>query len=149
MEYTPPVGFYFVLSISGETEETASAFNEVSGLTMEMDTPEISEGGSNRFEHRLPTSPKYSNLKFMRGLIAKDSALAKWCNNTFRNGLENQIQTKTLLVKLLDAEGESLSVWQFENAWPVQWAVSDLDSANAELMIESLEFSYNFFERLT
>ena len=150
MENTyPPVGFYFKLSFGQGTSRVDQAFKEVSGLAMEMDTEEITEGGNNTFRHRVPTSVKFSNLVLKRGLVPKDSALISWCTDTFGSGLESYIKTKNVVVSLLDENGNPLKSWSFVNAWPVKWSAADLNSMNNEVLIETLEFSYSYFEVVT
>jgi phage tail-like protein len=46
---------------------------------------------------------------------------------------------------LLDEARNILKSWSFVNAWPVKWAVSDLNSDN-KIMIESLELAYGSFQ---
>jgi len=142
----PPVSFYFQLTFSGVSGKTEASFKEVSGITMEMGIEEIAEGGVNTFKHRVPTTAKFSNLVLKRGLVAKNSALAKWCLDTLGNGLEETIETKNIIVNLLDENGTPLKSWSFVNAWPVKWAVSDFNSMNNEIAIETLEFAYSYFE---
>ena len=139
----PPVAFYFRVSIPGET---GTAFQEVSGISMEMNAEEVEEGGSNRFKYKVPTAAKYSNLVLKRGLAAKDSALLKWCTDTLNGDLTQKIEPKSLMVELVNEKGSPSMSWHFVYAYPVKWAVSDLDSMNDEIVIESLEFTYTYFE---
>ncbi len=146
MNEFPPVAFYFQLSFSGVSGNVDTAFKEVSGLTMEMGVEEITEGDTNSFKHRVPTSVKFSNLVLKRGLVSKDSELIAWCLKTLNGKLEDAIETKNIVVKLLDENGSPLKSWSFINAWPVKWAASDLNSMNNELLIENLELTYSYFE---
>jgi phage tail-like protein len=145
-ENYPPVSFYFQLTFSGVSGKTEASFKEVSGITMEMGIEEIAEGGVNTFKHRVPTSAKYSNIVLKRGLVAKNSALAKWCLDTLGNGLEETIETKNIIVNLMGENGKPLKSWSFVNAWPVKWVASDFNSMNNEIAIETLEFAYSYFE---
>ena len=145
-EIYPPVSFYFELSFSGVTAKSEAAFKEVSGITMEMGIEEIAEGGVNGYKHRVPTTAKFSNLVLKRGLVPKGSDVATWCTNTLSGGLEEAIETKTIVVKLLDETGAPLKSWSFANAWPVKWAIADFNSMNNDIAIETLEFSYSYFE---
>tara|TARA_Y100000782_G_scaffold115414_1_gene158054 strand:+ start:5794 stop:6243 length:450 start_codon:yes stop_codon:yes gene_type:complete len=142
----PPVSFYFSLSFSDTSGSSDASFKEVSGITMEMVVDDITEGGVNGYKHRVPTTVKYSNLVMKRGLIPKNSAVAQWCMDTLLGGLEETIETKNIVVNLLNEDGKPLQSWSFANAWPVKWAVSDLNSMNNEIAIETLEFAYSYFE---
>lgn len=142
----PPVAFYFKVTFEGESGE--SSFKEVSGISMEMDTEEITEGG-NSYKHRVPTSVKFSNLVLKRGLVPKDSAIVQWCSDTLESGLSTGITTKSITVSLLDEDANPLSTWNFLNAWPVKWSISDFNAMNNEIAIETLELSYSSFTKVT
>lgn len=146
MNIYPPVSFYFKLSFSGISGQVEASFKEVSGITMEMGIEEIAEGGVNGFKHRVPTTAKFSNLVLKRGLVPKDSELAQWCMDTLTGNLENALETKMITVHLLEASRKPLKSWSFNNAWPVKWSVSDLNSMNNEIAIETLEFAYSNFQ---
>jgi len=145
----PPVGFYFRLSFGEGSSKVDASFKEVSGLSMEMNTEEITEGGNNAFKHRVPTSVKFSNLVLKRGMVPKDSPIVTWCMETLGGGLDALIKTKNITVSLLDENGDPLKSWGFANAWPVKWSASDFNSMNNEVVIETLEFSYSYFEEVT
>jgi phage tail-like protein len=144
-ESPPPASFYFELSIVGQTAEPRIGFKEVSGISMEMGAEEITEGGENRFKHRVPTAVKYSNLVLKRGLMPQNSEIAKWCIETLSGNMSTTMETKTIIVSLLNEKGSPLKSWNFINAWPVKWAVSDLNSMSSEIIIETLEFAYSYF----
>ncbi|RMA57706.1 phage tail protein [Ulvibacter antarcticus] len=143
--YYPPLGFYFRLSFSDEAGKLDAAFKEVSGISMEMGVEEIVEGGNNNFKHRVPTSVKFSNLVLKRGLVPKDSGIVDWCQRTLGGGLMETIENKTINVELLNENGDPLMSWNFFNAWPVKLETSDLNSMNNEIVIESLEFAYSYY----
>jgi hypothetical protein len=39
--------------------------------------------------------------------------------------------------------------WAFVDAWPLRWVTAPMDSMSNEVLTESMEFSYQYFERLT
>lgn len=143
--YYPPVGFYFKLSITGVSNASDAGFQEVSGITAELGIEEIAEGGENRFKYRVPDRAKYSNLVVKRGLVVKNSALAQWCLTTIPGDFSAQITTKTVTVVLMDPNGNNLMAWDFINAWPVKWSVSDFKSTDDSVVVESIEFAYSYF----
>jgi phage tail-like protein len=145
----PPVAFYFRLSFNGLSGSVDTSFKEVSGISMEMDTEEIAEGGNNSFKHKVPTSVKFSNLVVKRGLVPKNSPLIEWCNKTLGSSLSEYIDAKNIVVSLLDENGDPLKSWSFANAWPVKWSAADLNSMNNEVLIETIEFAYSYFEKVT
>lgn len=149
MNRYPPVAFHFRLSFEDTAGTVDASFKEVSGITMEMGTEEITEGGNNLFKHRVPTSVKFPNLVLKRGMVTIGSPLIEWCDDTLIGGLSEVIKTKTVVVHLLNAKSNPLAAWNFVNAWPVKWSISDLNSMNNELVIETLELSYSFFYKLS
>jgi phage tail-like protein len=116
-------------------------FQSVSGLSSELQTETIKEGGENRFEHELPVRTKFPNLVLKRGLI-KDSSLIRWCLNTFQN---LEIRPVDLEVKLLNEEHKPLVTWAVKQAWPKKWTVEDLSAMDSKVLIESLELRYQYF----
>lgn len=149
--YYPPVGFHFRVEFSFLPIGSNDArFQEVSGLSAEVSMEEITEGGENRFAHRLPNRAKYSNLILKRGLLT-DSLLIGWLKNSIEN-----IQTRpgffepaTVTVTLLNEEHEPVGdTYVFVNAWPVKWSVSDYKAQDNSLVIETIELSYNYFTKI-
>ncbi len=136
------VGFYFEFSFEGGD----TAFKEVSGISKELGVEEIESTGENRFKYRLPTLTTSGNLVLKRGITPKDSQLIKWCIDTLDNGLTNSIETKDISVNLLNSEGEVLMKWMFYKAYPVKYAVADLRSQDNEVLIETLELAYTYFD---
>ena len=57
-------------------------------------------------------------------------------------------ETQNILVLLLNEEGLPLVAWGFVNAWPLRWQVSPMSSQENRILTESLELSYNYFERV-
>lgn len=138
----PPGGFYFKVTLQGDGIGEESSFQQVTGLTVEMSSDEITEGGENRFKHRLPTSPKYNNLILKRGLVT-NSNLRKW----IEKGINGDMITPVMVtITLLNEANESLRSWMVHNAWPVKWEFSSLDAMNNSLAIESLELAFDYFE---
>lgn len=133
-----PVAFYFQVTIQGSD----LAFKEVSGLTNEMELEEVAEGGLNEYVHKLPKQIKHGNLILKRAIgRAKDEDVA-WIREIIEGDKFEAIQTKDIIVKLLNAEGNVLTSWTCRNAFPVKWEVDSLDSEKNSVLIETLEFSY-------
>ncbi|MGB5944074.1 MAG: phage tail protein [Leeuwenhoekiella sp.] len=139
----PPVGFHFKVEFFGITDQEVDfQFQSVSGLSAEMTTEEITEGGENRFKHKLPLRATYPNLVLKRGLIT-DSKLITWC----RNAIENFVFKPTdLTVKLLNNEHEPLTTWNVVHAYPVKWSVSEFDAEKNSVVIETIELAYRYFK---
>lgn len=153
-QYYPPAAFYFSVKVLGSptsaTPQTASdaSFQEVSGIRAELAVEEIVEGGENRFAYRLPQRSKYPNLVLKRGIVTKDSFLADWASATLGSNMSTPIKLQTIQVSLLNESGSPTVSWRFVNAYPIRWEIVPLSSQDNKILIETLELSYNFFEKV-
>lgn len=140
--YYPPVSFYFQVKFSGISDDELDAqFQSVSGLSVEVQTENVKEGGENRFEHVLPVRTKYSDLVLKRGVVTNTKAV-KWFLDTFQN---LEIRPADLTITLLNPDGKPLITWNVVHAWPKKWAVEDLSAMESKLLVESMEMSYQYF----
>ena len=145
--YLPPVAFFFEVSIDGG-QKYDSSFKEVSGIEIEMDVEEIIEGGNNNFKHRLPGRSRYRNLVLKRGLVKENTALHDWISATLLSeaNLDEQIDKRKITINLNNPDGSQVMSWSFENAYPVKWSVSNFNSQENALVVETLEFAYRKFQ---
>lgn len=146
MDY-PMTGFHFKVEFIGVDDLTNNdvRFQEVSGLSSEIGTEDVKEGGENRFTHKLPLPATYPNLVLKRGMM-KNTGLVSW----FRNAIENfAFEPVTLKVSLLNEEHDPVMSWNFVKAYPVKWSVSDLDATKNEVMIDTVELSYQYFTQIS
>ena len=142
----PLVGFYFNVEFLGLDHATDNdiRFQEVAGLSSEIGTEELKEGGENRFSHKLPMPAKYPNLTLKRGVIT-DTGLIQW----FTDAVENFIfKPLTIKVSLLNEIGQPTLTWNFVNAYPVKWTVSSLDAKKNEVLVDTIELAYQYFTRI-
>ena len=143
--YYPPVGFHFKVEVldlpSNPPNGDDVRFTEVSGLTLEMATEEVAEGGENRFIQKFPVRAKYTELTLKRGMLVK-SGITDWisrCINDFN------IQPKNIDINLLNENHVPLVTWHLINAYPTKWSVSDFNSTNNAIVVESLQLYYQYF----
>ena len=141
--YYPPVGFHFRVEFDlSDALDSDIRFRDVSGLTMELDQETHNEGGENRFIHKLPGRARYGDLVLKRGLLI-GSGVRKWCESAIQ---DFDIQPTTVWIKLLNDNHEPLQTYTVFNAWPKKWSVSDFNAESSELVVESLELSYQYFK---
>jgi len=142
-KYHPPVGFHFKVTFEGlSTIISDNSFQSVSGLSMDLETEEIAEGGENRFKYKIPVRSKFPNLVLKRGLLV-NSEVIKWC----KKALENfEISPLNITVTLLDSLHLPLQTWNIVRAYPVKWSVGDFNAEESKLVIETLELTYNYFK---
>jgi phage tail-like protein len=55
------------------------------------------------------------------------------------------IEPKDIDVKLLNEAHEPLLTWHVVKAFPTKWTVSDLNASNNAVVIETLQFYYQYF----
>lgn len=140
--YYPPVAFHFKVEVLGlPPNDHDVRFMEVGGLSMEMGTEEVAEGGENRFTQKFPTRTKYPELVLKRGLLI-NSALIGWVRECIE---DYNIQPRNIVIKLLNEEHQPLLTWHVVNAFPIKWAVSDLNAANNAVAVESMQLFYQYF----
>ncbi|MCI5221335.1 MAG: phage tail protein [Candidatus Electrothrix sp. AR4] len=146
----PPVAFYFAVYIDGIKRNSGdNSFQEVSGLTAELETEDVEEGGENRFVHHLPKQIKHPKLVLKRGIAEKKSSLVSWCMEVLESDFNISFSTKDIRVYLLGRKGgkDALRGWSLNNALPVSWETEPFNSTKNEVAIEKIELSYNELKR--
>lgn len=158
--YTPPVGFHFSVITLDPLDVAAAAaamagldidgnFQEVSGISVSINTEEIIMGGENRYVYQVPSQTKYDNLVLKRGLVTTISPLATWCQSVFESDRGKAVKTKHIMLNLLDESGLPLMCWTFLNAYPIRWEMSGFDAMQNQIVVEQVEFVYRRFERVS
>ena len=142
--YYPPAAFYFRVTVTSIDGANEGNFQEVSGLNVRLDVEEVKEGGENRFAHRLPARPKYENLVLKRGMVTS-SKLITWARQATE---QFTFTTQTVVVSLMDENGADLAVWNIVNAWPVGLKMSEFKAQDNAIAVETLELSFDYFERI-
>jgi phage tail-like protein len=128
----PYLSFHFLVEIEGLV---IGGFNEVTGLTVEVEIEEYREGGLNAYVHKLAGPARYpSNLVLKHGLTDSD---VLW--NWHQDVVSGNIQRRNGSIILLDSAGEEQWRWNFVDAYPVRWVGPDLRAGSAEVAIETLE----------
>ncbi|MFD2563167.1 phage tail protein [Aquimarina rubra] len=125
-------------------------FQKVSGLSAEIQTDTVNEGGQNLFAHRLPGKVNYNNLVLERGYSTSfvPSPLTQEFNIAFS---AFKFAPSNVIVTLFhDFEGTSapLGAWHFFKAYPVKWSVSDLDGESNTVLIDRMELAYTRFQSI-
>ncbi|MBT9314481.1 phage tail protein [Leptothoe spongobia] len=137
----PPVGCYFMVTflIGGFLPNLLDIrFQSVSGISSTMETTEIREGGENLFSLKLPTRMTYGNLVLTRGMVVGSPL-----NVEFNLAMSTMsFQPGNVLVMLLNAKDTPVASWLFQETFPVQWSVSDLNADQSAIMIDSMELNY-------
>ncbi|MEL1242808.1 phage tail protein [Flavobacterium sp. DGU11] len=139
-----PVSFYFKVRIM----LNEFAFKEVSGLSTEVETESVSEGGVNNYTHLLPKQVKHGNLVLKRVLMPNTGPEVLWIRQMLEGDLSIPVVTMPITIQLLNSEGIAIYNWVCQDAYPVKWDIGSLDSEKNNVLIETLEFAYTTIKRL-
>lgn len=113
-------------------------FQKVSGLSAEVSTTSVTEGGQNLYAQPLPDRVSHGNLVLQRGMVINSPL-----NAEFKDALSFfKFATSNVLITLLQGEGVPVAAWMCLKAFPVKWSVSDLDADQKSVVIDTLELAY-------
>jgi phage tail-like protein len=150
--YYPPAGFHFkveFIGVEGMDSDTEHRFQEVGGLSFEVETEELKEGGENRFTYKLPKRVKYPNLTLKRGLL-QGTAILDWFSSAMSTWFTVPVydfKPKDVMITLMDEAGQPAAIWNVVQAYPLKWSVSDFKASDNAIAVESMELAYQYFER--
>lgn len=139
----PQVGFSFLVVFEILPQfPNDLRFQEVSGLNVEMEMESKAEGGELRFVHQLPVRAKYGNVTLKRGKTL-GSGILHW----YRRAMDHfEFKPANVLISLLDEHDIPLFNWYLINAIPKRLDVAGINAQNNEIVIETLELSYQYFK---
>jgi len=144
-DHYPPVGFHFKVEFQGvDSQPIDTFFQEVSGLSFDIESETVKSGGENRFSFKLPTRASYPNLVLKRGLVT-ESSLINWVNEAVET---MEVSLATVIISLMNEQHEPLQTYKCVNAWPQKWSLSDFNAQDSKLVIETLELVYQYYKIL-
>ena len=139
----PQVGFHFLVVFELFPQfPNDLRFQEVSGLTVSMESEPFKEGGENRFVHQLPSRSSYSELVLKRGKFL-GSGILGWCKDAIENF---EFKPTNILISLLNDDHLPLYNWYVINAIPKKLEVSSFNAERSEIVIETMTLSYQYFK---
>lgn len=127
----------FYISLAGLAGEQAM-FTEASGLQLEIEVFEYTEGGVNNFVHKLPGRTKVGNLTLKRGMT-NSKAFLEWISNVALG----QIDRQNISIMMFNTKGEELMRWDFIGAYPIKWMGPQYQASGNAAAIESLELAHS------
>ncbi len=122
-------------------------FMEVTGLEVDVQVEEITEGGENSYSHKLPGRMSWPNLVLKRGVTQNDSLLT-WLNKSSGEQFAaqgNKLTRSTAAITLVGPSGKRLRSWDFDGAFPVKWRGPNFAAANDDMAVEELEIAHHGF----
>ena len=116
-------------------------FSELSGLSVNVETESVKEGGQNAYIQKLPAQPQYANLVLKKAMEV-DMALIRWITKAITTF---DFIPVDMTISMLNEIREPLVSWMVAGAYPVKWEVSGLQADQSSLAIETLEMVYQEF----
>ncbi len=113
-------------------------FARVSGLSAEVKTTTVIEGGQNLYTHRLPERVDRGNLVLERGMVVGSPVSLEL--NAALNAFT--FSPSNVIVTLFSEARLPLAAWMFIKAYPVKWSTADLDASEGKVVIETMELAY-------
>lgn len=111
-------------------------FSECGGLQAETEVFDWVEGGENTIVHKFPGRAQYANLILKHGMT--DTLLWDW----FTQVMKGEFERRPLTIRLTDALGEKVKVWNFNRAFPVKWTGPEFDAGGTTIALETVEFAH-------
>ena len=141
-QFWPMPKFYFSVDIDDLTD---LPFLEISGLEIEADNISYRHGNDPSFGTiQMPGIKKSGNLILKKGVFVNDdifqALISKIALNTYKR--------MTVVIRLLDETTEARMTWQINNAFPLKYTSTDMNSEASEAAIETLEFTHQGISKL-
>lgn len=115
------------------------SFQEVSGMDMENQIIEYRNSNSPLFStEKMPGIAKYGNVTMKRGVFVNDNSFWDWHSQIKMNS----IKRRSIVIKLLDEDGNITMQWTLSNAWPTKITSTDLKSDANEIAIDTIEIAH-------
>jgi len=135
----PHGSFRYKLEIDGLE---AGGFSEVSGFDATVEVKEYREGDMPQTPSKVPGLKKYGNITLKKGL-ADSKVLYDWITE----GVNGEVNRKTITITLLDQVEEAVASWQVINAWPTKYTAPSFNATSSEVSIETLEIAHEGMTR--
>lgn len=139
----PIQNFRYRVEIDGITQ---SGFDEVIMPDTTIDVIEYREGHEITFVRKLSGLPKCSNVILKWG-ITDSMDLYNWVKSVIDNGASGV--RKNMSIILVERAGNDRMRWNFMEAWPVRYKISDLNAQTNEVTFEIIEITFEGFSRVS
>lgn len=121
------------------------AFQEVSGLEIELDVQEYQEGGRNDGVIRRVGRAKYQNLVLKRGMFygsggSVDRELWSWLQGIASG--ERPVRRYDGVIEVLGTGSDVVATWVFDRGLPVRLRGPELNAKTGEIAIEELHLAH-------
>ena len=125
------------IAMSAIFDVAAGGFSECSGLEMSLQVEEYKEGGRNSELLKFPTRVSWSNITLKKGLGA-NTALWDW----HYGFVEGRGRRRDGVIILLNDLRVPNNIWYFRRGLPVKYSGPQLNAAQSNVAIESIEIGH-------
>ncbi len=117
-------------------DNQVASFSKISGLTMDVETEMIAEGGHNASGYIVEVPAKASKTLRLEGGIYKNS-------NSLLERLRPGMRLKQgLVIMVLGTYGNVQIKYSAERAYVTKWEVSELNAESGQVLIHTFEIAY-------
>jgi phage tail-like protein len=121
----------------------AGAFQQVSGLSAELEVMPYQEGGVNDYVHQLPVRHSWGRIVLRRGVV-RDPGLWSW----YEAGLHDSLGARRDgAIILLTPSGEQAVSWDVHGGLAAKWTGPELHAGQDAVAVESLEIAHHGLTR--
>lgn len=131
--------FAFKIEIGGIA---SGYFQEVSGLSAQIEIVEVQEGGRNETTLKLVGQGKFPNLVLKRGFCTATLLDALMGFHGSKQRLEGKIEMRS-------NAGKTVATWVFKRGVPVKWDGPQLNVGQNAIAVESLEIAHEGISQWT
>lgn len=129
----------FLVEIDGIA---STAFETVAGLESEVHVLEYRSGNFKSTSMKIPGQARYSNI-ILRASIHDMNELWNW----YQDILAGNLNSKNMVITLLDSSFNPVVRYKFVNAWPCAWRGPELLAQESEVAMEEVEITFERFIR--
>jgi len=146
LEEYPIPSYQFSIQIDNKI---VALFQTIEGMAINREVEPLKVGGENFFGREFPGHISYGHITFGVGLSSSDF-FHRWMTVGEFDGYAIS-KNFTLMQRRPNPEGDDpifsvVKRWNFINAFPVSWKLSDLSMEDShKIVIESLELSFDYF----
>lgn len=148
----PFKSFRFLVTVEGGGVTVSAAFQQFSGVKMQVDTVQVRPGSEARgVADYIPATTHYQNVTLTKGVIG-DNEFLDWVLSASPDSISpptGKNKYRTINIIALDEKGNQGITWSLVNALPVSYELSPMDSSQSAVMTETVEFAITGFKRVT
>jgi phage tail-like protein len=117
-----------------------ATFSEISLPSLSLETLEITEGGQNRYKHKLPVRVDVGTVTLKHGLTSSLHML-RWYAQIIDGDVENA--TRSVTISLYHVDRTLLMRMTLGRAYPVKWSGPSLQADGNQIAFDQVEFAFH------